>query len=72
MIVSESAVFRRLARRLARDGNTLHKAREGSQTYYSLGPYYVINANRFVADAGKLKYLADKHRVLREGESLPT
>ena len=71
MIVSESALRSRLARKLAYDGCVVRKFREGSREYYEHGPYYVINARNHVADGGALEHLAEKYGVLREGERLP-
>ena len=56
------SVENRARRRLARDGRTLHKVREGTRWYYELGPYYIVSSdmNALVVSGVQIEDLADE------------
>jgi hypothetical protein len=45
MVISERALFARVARNLAHNGETLHRCRVDSRWFNSLGRYYTVDSS---------------------------
>jgi hypothetical protein len=68
--ISERALAARISRRLARDGETLHRTR-GDRWRGELGAWYVADAGRFVvAKHCDLEALGRETGALQAGEAL--
>lgn len=65
--VSETALFARLKRKLARDGLTLHRSRKAE---HGLGRFHVCQNNRVQDGCDDLERWGREHGVMREHETV--
>lgn len=70
--VSERALFARINRKLAKDGQVLRKCKQDSTWHGELGNYYIVDANKnFIAAKDcDLKVLGREVGCLSEWEQL--
>jgi hypothetical protein len=70
--VNERALFARVNRALAKEGERLHRAREGTRAYNDVGRYYVVDlqTNSIAAKDCDLEALAKDMKLLAEWEKL--
>ena len=69
--VSERALFARVSRMLAKDGEKLHRAKYGSRAFLSVGLYYIVDSNNVITATNcDLEKLAREIKVIAEWEKL--
>ena len=74
-VISERALFARVARKLAHDGVFLHRGRYGSRLHQNLGRYYCVNDRNCVcgysfATAGEMLEYGRELGVVHLNEQL--
>lgn len=70
--ITERALFARIDRKLAKDGERLRRCRSDSRAYAELGDYYIVNqsANTITAQHCTLEGLAKELDLLADWEEL--
>jgi len=69
VVLTQRALFQRVARRLARDGDRLLTCREDSRSFRDLGRYYSVDATNYLNRINiDLPALATKLEVLQPWE----
>lgn len=70
--ITERALFARVDRHLAKQGERLRRARAGSKSFETLGQYYVVNQEKGTIQETKrdLESLAREYGLLAEWEEL--